>query len=65
MAAVHIAARQGHVVYLSKIITLTYTNVNQKDIWGQTALDQAVMGGHWACVLLLLAQGGRFQAQCL
>lgn len=62
MAALHIAAREGHILALSCLMNLQYLDVNVPDIWGNAPLDHAAMGKQWSCAVLLASQGGALRA---
>jgi ankyrin repeat protein len=59
--ALHIAAREGQLLALYRLITTHSVDVNIKDAWGWTPADSAVMAEQWPSAVLLTSWGGMLQ----
>jgi ankyrin repeat protein len=60
-SALHLAAREGQLLALHRLITMHSVDVNIKDAWGWTPLDSAVMAEQWPSAVLLTSWGGMLQ----
>jgi ankyrin repeat protein len=61
-SALHIAAREGHLLALYHLVTIHSVDVNVKDGWGWTPVDSAVCEEQWPAAVLLMSWGGVFLA---
>ena len=55
--ALHLASAEGQLVSVDFLLS-SKAELNYKDRWGGTALDDALSGGHLECAKLLIGQGG-------
>ena len=55
--ALHLASAEGQLVSVDFLLSAK-AEVNYKDRWGGTALDDALSGKHYDCAKILIGQGG-------